>query len=364
MTPLQAMRAAAAEERRQQRAAQIRQRELARQMKEQEKLSAQQQARLEVDAFENQLEVLLSVHKGESPPFDWQNVVNEAPPLPPVRLRLQELRAIWEAARNHGGVGAGVDEARNADDALFQAETQAYRKRLEEWTRLRTIAQGVLNGEEKAYIDALLEMNPFEEIGVLGSVLHFTVHSKAVLEAGLKVNGRQSIPTHIKSLTASGKLSTKAMPRVRFQEIYQDYVCSCALRVAREAFALLPVRILLLTASAEMVDSGTGKFGEQPVLSVIFERDQLRALDFERIDPSDAVERFQHRGDFKASRKLEAFAPIIPLGTGDLPVDFAIEATLEGALTAVRRVRSAIDSARDRIRSHEVAEASEGSSVE
>ena len=52
-----------AAERRQQRDAQKRLRELERQTKEQAKLSTQEQARLEVETFNNQLEVLLSVHK-------------------------------------------------------------------------------------------------------------------------------------------------------------------------------------------------------------------------------------------------------------------------------------------------------------
>jgi hypothetical protein len=42
-------------------------------------------------------------------------------------------------------------------------------------------------------------------------------------------------------------------------------------------------------------------------------RTALARLDFERLDPSDAVEGFLHRGDFKASRKTGAFAPIAPL---------------------------------------------------
>ena len=40
-------------------------------LREMEKLTAQDQARLEVEAFENSLEVLLSVHKEASPRFDW-----------------------------------------------------------------------------------------------------------------------------------------------------------------------------------------------------------------------------------------------------------------------------------------------------
>lgn len=342
------MRAAAAEERRQHRAAQVRQRELAKQLKEQEKLSAQQQARLEVDAFENALEVLLSVHKGVVPAFHWSEVLRDPPPLPPVRKCINELLVCWEETKTGRPSVESGKEARGVDEAVFNAEFTGFRSRLEEWERLRRIARRVLGGDGKAYVDALLEMNPFEEIGVLGSALHFTVHSRSFLEVSLKVSGKQAIPAEIKLLTASGKLSVKSMPRVRFQEIYQDYVCSCALRVAREVFALLPVEFLLLTASAELVDPGTGKGGDQPVLSVVFGRDQLEALDFERIDPSDAVERFQHRGDFKASRKLEAFAPIIPLTPADLPAGIVVDSTFDGALAAVQAVRAALLATRKR----------------
>lgn len=350
MTPLQAMRAAAAEERRQHRAAQIRQRELAKQIKEQAKLSTQQQARLEVDALENALEVLLSVHKGGSPALDWRQVLNEPPPLPPVRQCVKELLARWEASKRGCKFLEGAEDARGVDEAEFRDECGRFHIRMDEWHRLRGIAGGVLGGDGKAYIDALLEMNPFEEIRVLGSALHFTVHSRSVLEANLKVSGKQTIPAEIKSLTSSGKLSVKSMPRVRFQEIYQDYVCSCALRVAREVFALLPVDLLLLTALAERVDPGTGKAEDQPVLSVVFGRAQLEAVDFERIDSSDAVERFQHRGDFKASRKLEAFAPIVPLTPADLPAGIVVEGTFDGALAAVQAVRAAVSATRQRSR--------------
>ena len=57
------IRALLAAQRREEREAQRRLRELERQAKEQAKLSAIEQARLEVERFENQLEVLLSVHK-------------------------------------------------------------------------------------------------------------------------------------------------------------------------------------------------------------------------------------------------------------------------------------------------------------
>ena len=57
-----------AEQRRQERDAQKRQKDFERRLKERAKLSVLEQARLEVEAHENALEVLLSVHKEQSAP--------------------------------------------------------------------------------------------------------------------------------------------------------------------------------------------------------------------------------------------------------------------------------------------------------
>lgn len=76
-------RAMQAAERRQQREEQKRQRELARQTREQAKLSAIEQARLEVSTHENHLEVLRSVHKEQGQVWDWAGVAASLPPSIP-----------------------------------------------------------------------------------------------------------------------------------------------------------------------------------------------------------------------------------------------------------------------------------------
>jgi hypothetical protein len=123
------------------------------------------------------------------------------------------------------------------------------------------------------------------------------------------------------------------MHTTRYHELYQDHVCSCMLRVARELFALLPIETLLLTARATIVDPRTGNIGEQPVLSVALPRDGVVKLNFEWLDPSDAIESFYHRGDFKASRKAGAFAPITPI----TPADIALGSSESSALADLRK---------------------------
>src|SRR5258706_9031948 len=86
------IRAQQATERRQQREAQKRQRELERRAKEQAKLSALEQARLEVETYENQVEVLLSVHKEQGKTWDWVGVLASLAPPAPRRNSFYELQ--------------------------------------------------------------------------------------------------------------------------------------------------------------------------------------------------------------------------------------------------------------------------------
>lgn len=302
----------------QQREALKRQKDLERRLKEQAKLTSLEQARLEVEAHENALEVLLSVHKEQSAPFDWGSFASALPPHEPPRLARHELAALLRRAVSgavpHVEDGkATVEEARLLDEREHQAEREDYGKDLAQWERMRSLSRRVLAGEAHAYSEAVSEFSTLTEIANLGSSIGINVRGSKLVECALKVSGRDAIPAEVKSLTAAGKLSVKAMPKARFHEIYQDYVCGCVLRLAREVFALLPVETVLVTATVDGIDARTGRAAELPVLSVAIPRAVAARLDFERLDPSDSLENFLHRGDVMASRKSGEFAPIVPL---------------------------------------------------
>ncbi len=307
------LREVQAAERRQQRDAQKRLRELERQAKEQAKLSALEQARLEVETFESGLEVLLSIHKERGSAWDWHEVATALPPHPPRKLPRLEVKARMSVPQ------LSIDAARAQDERDFEEALQAHAAETTQWAQMKSLARRILAGEEKAYIEALIGLSGLTELSNLGSAIHFVAHNSKLLECRLKVNGKQAVPSELKTLTSTGKLSVKSMPKARFHEIYQDYVCGCALRVAREVFAMLPVETVLVTASVDMLDSRTGRAEEQPVLSVAMSRMEITRLDFDQLDPSDAVESFTHRGDAKASRKSGEFERIVPLSPSDLP---------------------------------------------
>ena len=142
---------------------------------------------------------------------------------------------------------------------------------------------------------------------VLGSSYGIKVDNKTMLTATLNVNGENVIPTEIRSLTKSGKLSIKPMPKNKFYEIYQDYVCGSALRIARELFALLPVDMIIVNAIGSLLNKQTGHLEDTPILSIAIPRKTFDMLNFENLDPSDSLNNFVHNMDFK---KGKGFGPV------------------------------------------------------
>jgi hypothetical protein len=338
------MRAMQAAERRQQREAIKRQRELDRHVKEMAKITALEQARVEVETYENALDVLLSVHKEQVDPMDWLSIATALPPVPPSHQAHNELKArqrLAITAVRKDETEDAIDQAKKQDEHEYQQALEAYTADYAEWAKMSHLARRILAADSDAYIPAIDELNPFSELAIIGSSLHYTVQNPRLVEVVVSTNGRQAIPTELKTLTASGKVSVKAMPKSRFVEIYQDYVCSCVLRVARELFALLPIESLLISATVEALDKSTGQPVERPFLSVVISRATLNTFNFDTLDPSDSVMGMTHRGDLKASRKTGDFEFITPLNVADLTQHDAPEKTdFNTVLVTARRLRA------------------------
>lgn len=331
-----------AEERRQQREAKKRQRELERQSKELAKLSALEQARLEVETYENNLDVLLSVHKEKAEAWDWRRLAASLPPAPPQLRTHNELktRQLLMVSASHNGDVVAIRQAQQQDEKEYQDALQAYTVEYAEWKNLSILASRILLGQHGAYIEALQEFNPFNELACIGSSLNFTVHNAHLVECVLSTNSNKTIPSEVKTLSSSGKVTVKQMPRQRFVEIYQDYVCGCVLRVAREVFALLPVDMIIITAFAEYLDTATGLMLERPFLSVVIAREILNSFNFDKLDPSDSIMGLPHRGELNMSRKTGKFDFISPLTPADMDRGADESANFEELMDAVKRRNS------------------------
>lgn len=328
-----ALRSMAAAQRRAEREARRRQRELERQREQLEKMQELEQAAFEVQVYENYVDLLRSVHKECGDDWDWEAIGSSDAPDRPIREQTHEESARSRLDSYEPGVVdkmlsrteskrqellTAVDEARQADEREYQEALGRYNVEYAEWEAARQLAVGITAGRATACLEAIKQTDPFGDISELGSPIDCRAESSSLIEATLCVKSEEVIPSKEKRLLSSGKLSVRAVPKTRFYEQYQDYVCGCVLRVARELFALLPIETVIVHATSNLLNTETGDLEEQPILSVAVPRKTLARLNFETLDLSDSMANFVHR---MALRKTRGFSAIEPLKSSDFQTD-------------------------------------------
>jgi hypothetical protein len=315
------VRSLQASARRSERNAHRRQRELEKRQKEYAKMEALEQAAYEVEVYENHIDVLLSMHKDCAEPVKWNRLLSNPEPLQPIKSCALEQRAEQAVttyrpnflarlfkleARQRAALVSKVGAAQTEDERQYKTQLDEWNTAHTEWAEQRDIAIRILDGDRQAKLDAIEAFESFAEISHLGSAIQMIVHEGGVLEAKVAIQGTDVIPSEVKSLLKSGKLSTKTMPIGRFNELHQDYVCSCALRVGRELLAILPDDLVIVTAMDNVLNNSTGHMQDLPILSVAFSRPTVDGLNLETIDPSDAMKNFVHNMSFKKGAGFSA----------------------------------------------------------
>lgn len=283
----------------------------------------------EVQEHERHLSALVTLHLESWRPWNWHAVAASAPPVPPARTSHHEERARRALAEfNPGALGKllGGDarrrqleddlvRARQTDDEEHEARKQAHLQERARWEWFRNLARDIVEGSAEACQAAVDYLGPFATFQALGSSLNVQITRTWCVEAWLVANGRSAIPLHTKTLTATGRVSVREMSDKKWDELYQDHVCSAALRIARELFALLPLPYVLVHVARPMTIPSTGQQELWTVLSVAFEREMFDTLNLEAIDPSDSMQVFEHRMHRK---RADLMLPVEPLSPADL----------------------------------------------
>ena len=172
---------------------------------------------------------------------------------------------------------------------------------------LQPFAQSVLAGDIDAYFKVIAEVGPFDDLLEYGSGFEVGTDDPNTMEIEFQVKSGDIIPTQYPDMKASGEIVMKDFTKSAYYELVQDYVSSTMLRVARDTFALLPVRQVLIHAVDKVLNPATGNDEEVTIASVKLKRDALATLNFERIDPSDCLESFESNVKFK---KTTGYAPV------------------------------------------------------
>ena len=226
------------------------------------------------ESFVEQINYMKSLHKVADEPIDWKKVFDRPAPA--------------------GGALAGL-----------RSDTKA---EMEEWKTLHEMAEKVLAGDVDAYLDVVEELRPYDDILEYGSDFEVGTDDPKLLEVEFRVKSEEVVPPAEYVLDAKGNLKEKELSKSAYFDLVQDYVCSCILRIARDSFALLPVEKVVIHAVDTILNTATGQDEEITIVSVAVDRETLEKLNFERLDPSDAVNSFPGKMSFKKTKGFEPVA--------------------------------------------------------
>lgn len=287
------------------------QRAMIQQQKQEAKLAELESNKLEVDEYENYIDLIRNVHHECENTVQWNSISIAPAPFvkgeigpaeAEARLNLEnfvptlvEKMFPKKAADRKSKLELALIESKEIDEASYQA-----------WEESTVFANRILSGDIDAYYEAIITSNPFEDLVDFGSGFEFGTDDADTMEIEFMVKSEQVIPEKSKSLTKTGKLSEKNLSKTAYFDITQDYVCSCSIRLARELFALLPIQNVLVHATDQILNTATGNSEEHTILSVMFSRERFNSTNFSKIDASDFVESFEHKMSFKKTTGLQS----------------------------------------------------------
>jgi hypothetical protein len=261
--------------------------------------------------YNEYIEILTSLHKHNSEPIDWNSVKKTPPPLEKAADNKKEKQArqkllsyspsLLDKLFNNKekrikDLTTALDQAIVTDKADYESYLSDYQLAVTDWQRRQKIAEGVLAKDTAAYALAIEYFKPFTEIKALGADV-IAGYATSSVSLTLLVNAAEIIPAYHLMQISNGKTSKKEIPLSKFNELYKDYVCSCVLRLAREAYAYLPVDMVYVHVVA---------LPDVTILSVAIPLNVLNKLRFESVDPSDSMRHFTHQMKFSKSGGFSA----------------------------------------------------------
>ncbi len=299
-----------------------RQREYEKRQQQYRKMQELERTAYEVEEYEEHIQRMTSIHIVSGEDIDWNAIASTKPPQGPPQLSSKyEDKArhafdvykpglfdkmLSRGEKKRESLKKTIDVGKHEDKKIYEKELQKYQEEFKDWEESSSLAKRVLAGDKEAQLEAINKLNPFTDISELGSHLTVAVDSEEPIQVTLHLHGDEVIPKESKSLLKSGKLTVKKMPKGQFFELYQDYTCSCVLRVANEMFSLLPIESVIVTAVDKLLNTQTGHIEEVPVLSVYIPRETFMRLNLNYIDPSDSLGNFLHNMDFKKTKGFGA----------------------------------------------------------
>ncbi|REB05173.1 DUF4236 domain-containing protein [Sporosarcina sp. BI001-red] len=248
----------------------------------------------EIKAYNEYIHLLRSVHLDTKEPVKWEQIQQEdlsyltenGPNAEKVAREFTAYEPTWKDQLFHRVEAKREELAEQLNEAIFQDQ-----QLLAEKEKLKDLATQVLLHNESAWLEALDTYHAFESIAEFGNTVYVQFLNDE-LTISLDIGSEKVVPTEVLYLTTKGKLAQKKMGNTNYYALYQEYVCSCVIGIARIVFAILPAERVLIHA----YDFNQG--GKPPtkgcIVSAQITQVELADVLFNLIDCSSTIKGFQH----------------------------------------------------------------------
>jgi len=306
------MRSIGAAVRAAERDAKRRQREIERRAKEVEKMEELERASFEVSRYENKIEIMTTLHKGLSG-CSLKNLESIREPMKPsyqnnyeqvAQFQLDEYKPnlidkiFKRSDKKISELKMKLAGALEHDKNEFELLIANWEKDKGEFDYFNNLLSDIKSDDRIAYKTWFELSTPFEEIENIGTKVNIDYDEK-IITVKIASNSINIIPEITKSLLKSGKLSEKKTSLSKRNELYQDYIASESIKAARELFAMLPIDEVIINSNTKMLNKSTGYHEDTTILSAFYVRETIEHINYNLIDPSEALTNFVHNMKFK-----------------------------------------------------------------
>ncbi len=265
----------------------------------------------EVADFNNFIEYITSFHKECDYEYDWESIVKEPAPFNAGEKGPNEVVALDKLHSYKPNILRKVfkvldDKRREELEEEVEKAIQEDKKLYKSWEIQREKSYSILQKNPKAYITLLKDIQFCNELAGFIDSFKFQVSDGDTLIIECSINIDDVIPTHYKTLTKTGKLSIRKYNKTDYYAVIKGYVSGLTLRIARNIFGLLPIKTVMINTQTDLLDTQVGEIDNITILSAKIDKSKLNTLNFNLIDPFDALNNFEHNVRFLKTKGFQA----------------------------------------------------------
>jgi hypothetical protein len=262
--------------------------------------------------YNKYIKSLLSIHTQSRENFNWDLFISSPEPRLPQRLSLnQDIaereclayeptvldRIFGQSKKKLCDLMKNTEQAKRYDDLIYNAALKQFKAEYQDWQKGQVIARGIKNAEPAAYQQAIEFFKPYQQITASGARLECESFDDCII-THLNLHWEDIVPDYMVSQAASGKILHSQMPDLKFNEICYHYLCSCALRIGVETFALLPLSRVLVNAYANLPDKDSGTAAKKVILSAKLSRTELMKINLKMLTAPEYLSVFSPQINF------------------------------------------------------------------